>query len=266
LGAPIINAAEFAGFILVLTRISLVIAVTPIFGSANLVTEAKVAIALTLAFVIAPQVSYDASMMPMGLFGFLFLGLGELLLSLVLAFMVRLVVETGNLAGEYLSFQMGLTMVNLMDPQTGAQVPIISRLVYILFTLLLLCANGHLIVIKALVDSFQVAPPGMMYAWGPEIFTEAMLATGRMYILAVKIAAPVVGLLFCCKVSFGVVAKAVPQMQVLFVGMPLYILAGLLVMGFSLYFWPRLIGQGLYEAQEALKRCLEYLSPRALGS
>jgi flagellar biosynthetic protein FliR len=265
LGAPVINADEFAGFVLVLLRISMLVALAPIIGSPNIVTEAKVAIALTLAFVPAPQVSYEAFMMPMDLFGFLFLALGEVIMGAVMAFMVRLVLETANLAGEYLSFQMGMTMVNLMDPQSGAQVPVVSRLVYIVFTLLFIFADGHMIVIKAVADSFRTAPPGYLYLWGPELFSEIMASVGRMYVLSVKIAAPVVALLFCVKVSFGIVSKAVPQMQVLFVAMPLYILVGLAILGFSMDFWPRLVGQGLFEAQEALRRVAGYLSPLAPG-
>jgi flagellar biosynthetic protein FliR len=239
----------------------MVVALAPVIGSPNIVTELKVAIALTLSFVIAPQVSYEANMMPMHLFGVLFLALGELILGATMAFMVRVVLETANLAGEYLSFQMGMTMVNLMDPQSGAQVPVVSRLVYIVFVLLFVYANGHLIVIKAMVDSFQVAPPGFLYLWRPQLFTEVMHSVARMYILAVKIAAPVVALLFCTKVSFGIVAKAVPQMQVLFVGMPLFILVGLALMGFSMDFWPRLVGQALFESQEALKRLIGFFAP-----
>jgi flagellar biosynthetic protein FliR len=225
------------------------------------VTEAKIALALTLTFVIAPLVSVEASQMPMTWFGFAWLAISEVLMGLALAFMVRLALETANLAGEYLSFQMSMTMVNLMDPQSGGQVPVISRLVYIIFILIFLFANGHLIVIEALVDSFKVAPPGLMVLWRPETFSEVLMGVGRMYILAVKIAAPVVGILFCAKVSFGIVAKAVPQMQVLFVGMPLYILVGLALMGFSMDFWPRLIGQFLFETQEALKRLIQLFAP-----
>jgi flagellar biosynthetic protein FliR len=239
----------------------MVVAFAPIIGSPNILTEAKVALALLLAFVISPMVGYEPDLMPMSLFGFLFLAIGELLIGLILAFMVRLVLEVANLAGEYLSFQMSMTMVNLMDPQSGTQVPVVSRLAYLIFVFVLLYANGHLIVIKALIDSFTVAPPGLIAFWRPESFTEIMWAIGRMYILAVKIAAPVVGLLFCVKVSFGIVAKAVPQMQVLFVGMPLFILAGLLILGVSMGFWPRLIGQSLFEAQQALERLLEIFKP-----
>jgi flagellar biosynthetic protein FliR len=260
LGAPIINADEFAAFVLVLLRLSMVVAFAPILGSPNIVTEAKVALALTLTFVIAPTVSYSATLMPMTWFGFAWLAVGELMTGLVLAFMVRLVLETANMAGEYLSFQMSMTMVNVLDPQSGTQVPVVSRFVYIVFVLIFLFANGHLVVIKALVDSFKVIPPGLVAFWAPETFSEVMLAVGRMYILAVKVAAPVVGLLFCAKVSFGIVAKAVPQMQVLFVGMPLYILAGLVLIGFSMDFWPRQIGQAIFEAQTALTRLLDFMT------
>jgi flagellar biosynthetic protein FliR len=260
-GAPIINPDEFAAFVLVLVRLSTVVALAPILGSPNVVTEAKVAIALTLTMVVAPTVGFEARLMPMSILGLSWLALGEIIMGMAMALMVRMVLETANLAGEYLSFQMSMTMVNLMDPQSGAQVPVVSRLVYIVFTLLFLFANGHLIVIKALVDSFQAAPPGIMVIWEPLAFTEIMLGVGRMYVLSVKVAAPVVALLFCCKVSFGVVAKAVPQMQVLFVGMPLYILAGLLLIGVSMDFWPRLIGRDLMEAQMALGRLIGLLAP-----
>jgi flagellar biosynthetic protein FliR len=260
-GAPLIDAAEFAAFALVLLRLSMAVAFAPVLGSVNVTTEAKVALALTLTFVIAPSVAYPAELMPMTWYGFLALAVGELMMGMILAFMVRLVLETANLAGEYLSFQMSMSMVNLLDPQSGSQVPVVSRLVYVIFTLLLLFADGHLLMIEALVDSFKAAPPGLMVFWRPETFSEIMAAVGRMYILAVKIAAPVVGLLFCAKVSFGVVAKAVPQMQVLFVGMPLYILAGLGLMGLSMDFWPRLIGQALYEAKLALGRILVMFGP-----
>ena len=261
MGAPIINADEFAAFVLVLIRFSTMVAFAPILGSSNVAAEVKVAIALTLSFVVAPTVGFEASLMPMTWLGMAWLAIGEAIMGLAMAFMVRMVLETANLAGEYLSFQMSMTMANVMDPQSGAQVPVISRLVYIVFTLLFLFANGHLIVIKAMVDSFKTAPPGYMVLWEPMAFTEIMLGIGRMYILAVKIAAPVVALLFCCKVSFGIVAKAVPQMQVLFVGMPLYILAGLILIGFSMDFWPRLVGQALYESQLALGRLVGIFSP-----
>ncbi|MDR0549691.1 MAG: flagellar biosynthetic protein FliR, partial [Deltaproteobacteria bacterium] len=201
MGAPVINADEFVAFILTLIRVATLVAMAPVLGGTNVLTEAKAALSLTLTLVLAPLVGYRAEFLPVSVWGLAAVALGEAFIGLVMATLVRLVVETANLAGEYLSFQMGLTMVNIMDPQSGAQVPLLSRLIYIIFILLFLFVNGHYLVIQALVESFKVAPVGLLVFARPETLTEILLAVGRMYILAVKIAAPVVGLLFCVKVS-----------------------------------------------------------------
>lgn len=261
MGAPIINAAEFAAFVLVLLRTSMVIVVAPIFGNTTVMAQVKAALSLMLAFAIAPQVEYTASMMPMTWFGFLFLGLGELLIGMTLAFMVRLVLDAARVAGEYISFQMGLSMLNAMDPQSGSNSPLMGLLINLLMTLIFLYANGHMLVIKALIQSFQVAPPGLLNTWQPDIFTEVMRGLTGLYILALKIAAPVVAALFCVKVAFGVTAKAIPQMNIMFVGIPVYIIVGLIVLGFSMPWWPQLLGRALIGSDLALGRILNILAP-----
>jgi len=261
LGAPVINAAEFAAFVLVLLRISMLVVFAPILGGTTIPAQVKAALSLMLAFAIAPMVEYQAAIMPMTWFGFVFLGLGELLLGFALAFMVRLVLEAANVAGEYISFQMGLSMLNTMDPQNGGQVPLMSLLLHLLMTLLFLYANGHFLVIKAMADSFHLAPPGLLNIWRPDMFTEVLRGLVGMYVLALKICAPVVAVLFCVKVSFGIVAKAVPQMNILFVGMPVYILVGFTVMGFGMPWWPQLLGRALVETDQALGRILGFFAP-----
>ncbi len=263
MGAPIINAAEFAAFVLVLLRTSMLMVMAPILGGTNIPAPVKAALSLMLAFVIAPRVAYTADMMPMTWFGFVFLGLGELLIGFALTFMVRLVLEAAHVAGEYISFQMGLSMVSTMDPQSGGNVPMMAHLTYLLMTLVFLYANGHLLVIKALVQSFQVAPPGLLSTWRPELFTEVIKAMAALYVLAVQIAAPVIAVLFCIKVAFGITAKTVPQMNILFVGIPVYIIVGFLVMGFGMPWWPQMLGRALIRADLALGRILAILAPAA---
>jgi flagellar biosynthetic protein FliR len=261
LGAPVINAAEFAAFALVFFRVSIVVFLAPILGGSNVVTQAKAALCLVLTFVIAPQVEYSAEMMPMTWFGFAFIGLGELFIGLSLAFMVKLVLDAANVAGEYMSFQMGLSMLNSMDPASGTQVPLLAFAVNLLMTLIFLYANGHYLVIKALADSFQVAPPGLLNIWRPEMMTEVVHGVAGMYILALKIAAPVIAVLFCVKAAFGIVAKAVPQMNILFVGLPVYIIVGFAVMGLAMPWWPQLLGRALLAVDQTLGRILTYLAP-----
>jgi flagellar biosynthesis protein FliR len=176
LGVPIINAAEFAAFVLVLLRLSMMVVVAPVFNNTVIPPQVKAALVLMITFVIAPRVSYEAYLMPMTWFGFAFLALSEILIGLSLAMMVRLVLDAAHVAGEYISFQMGLSMLNSMDPQSGGQMAQMSLLINVIMTLIFLYANGHLLVLKAVIDSFQVAPPGLFFTFGPEFFGELMRA------------------------------------------------------------------------------------------
>ena len=261
MGAPIINAAEFAAFVLVLLRVSMVVVIAPILGGNAVLAQIKAALALMLTFAIAPMVEYSADMMPMTWFGFLFLGLGEILLGFALAFMVRLVLEAANVAGEYMSVQMGLSMLNTMDPQSGGAVSHLSLFLYLTVSLIFLYANGHMLVIKAVAESFKVAPPGLLNLWRPEMFTEVVKAMVGLYVLALKIAAPVIGVLFCVKAGFGIAAKAVPQMNILFIGIPVYIIVGFVVLGFAMPWWPQMLGQVLIGVDHTLGRILGFLAP-----
>jgi len=261
LGVPIINAAEFAAFVLVLLRLSMMVVLAPIYRNSSIPAQVKALLALMLAFVIAPQVEYSADMMPMTWFGFIFLGLEELMIGAALALMIRLVLDSANVAGFYMSMQMGLSMLNTMDPQSDTQAPTLAMLVNLFLTLIFLYADGHLLIIKAMADSFKVAPPGLINSWRPEIFTELVMAMTGMYILAVKICAPVVAVLFVVKVAFGIVAKAVPQMNIMFVGIPMYIIVGFSVMGFGMPWWPQLLGRYLLIADQAMSRIIGYLGP-----
>ena len=261
MGVPIINAAEFAAFVLVLLRLSMMVVLAPIYRNSSIPAQVKALLALMLAFVIAPQVEYSADMMPMTWFGFIFLGLEELMIGAALALMIRLVLDSANVAGFYMSMQMGLSMLNTMDPQSDTQAPTLAMLVNLFLTLIFLYADGHLLIIKAMADSFKVAPPGLINSWRPEIFTELVMAMTGMYILAVKICAPVVAVLFVVKVAFGIVAKAVPQMNIMFVGIPMYIIVGFSVMGFGMPWWPQLLGRYLLIADQAMSRIIGYLGP-----
>lgn len=261
MGAPVINAAEFAAFILVLLRISIFIALAPVFRAPQIPTTIKAILILMLAFVMAPHVEYDPSLMPMTWYGFVVIGFGELFIAFTLCFMVRLVIDSSYVAGEYISFMMGLSMVNAMDPGGGGQTPLLGMLLNMLFTLIFLYANGHLLVIKAMADSFQVAPPGLINIWNPAVFTEVVRALAGLYILAIKIAAPLIAVMFCIQVAFGVTAKAMPQMNIMFVGIPVYIIVGMLVMSLSMPWWPPILGEALYGADQAMDRILVYLTP-----
>lgn len=143
MGVPPINPAEFVTWLLVFIRMSMLVIMAPVFGRPSIVNQAKALLALGLTVVVALQVNFPAEALPMTWLGLTTLVAGEVFIGLLLAFLVRLVLESANIAGEYIGFQMGLSIVNVVDPQTGTQVSIISQFIYLVVTLLFLYANGH---------------------------------------------------------------------------------------------------------------------------
>ena len=241
---PIFSMNEFMAFLLILIRISLILFMVPIFGSPIVPTQLKVGLALILALVLRNTINVDVSVFPSHFLGFVPLVLTEIFIGLTLSLIIRLVFEGAHLAGQFIGYQMGFGIVNVVDPQTGSQVSVLAQLSYILAIILFLVLNGHYIIIKALTESFELVPPGRL-SMNPVLYDQVSGAVARMFIIAVKIGAPVMAVLLFAQVSMGIVAKTVPQMNILFVGFPVYIIVGLFLFGVSLNFFVPLLRRAI---------------------
>jgi flagellar biosynthetic protein FliR len=157
----------------------------------------------------------------------------ELLLGLVLGLSVRLILTGFEMAGQFMGFQMGFTIVNVVDPQSGSQTSIMAQFSYILAILIFLMANGHHYLIQALARSFELVPPGGFVPHA-EVFAKLAKLSSHMFTVALKIAAPVMSSLLLATIALGIVSKTVPQMNILIVGFPLNIGIGLVLLGFSM--------------------------------
>ena len=137
------------------------------------------------------------------------------------------------MAGAITGFQIGLIIAQAFDPNAGGQVPIIGRLWLLLASLIFMAINGHHLVIHAFNDSYHVIPPGQVLINGgtPELM---MKYTAYTFVMAVKIAAPVLVTLVLADVALGTVAKMMPTMNIFIVGFPLKVGLGLLVVAMSL--------------------------------
>lgn len=248
---PILNHTEFITFVLILVRVSMIFALAPIFGSEIVPGQVKILLMLVTALLLTSVLRISASTFPEDIWDYVPLVLRELMIGLALGLMVRLVFEAVSFAGQFIGFMMGFAIANVIDPQSGGQNSVIAQFLYIMALIIFLTINGHHIIISALVESFQLAPPGDWHTPGL-VMNEMVVAMGRMFVIAVKIGAPVLAVLFCAKVAMGIVAKTVPQMNVLFVGMPLYIIVGLAVMGASLSLMAPILSRAIFQADQSL--------------
>jgi len=159
--------------------------------------------------------------------------LAEALIGLTLGLCLRIFFGSVQLAGQVIGFQMGFAMINVVDPQTGANVSIMDQLGYWVCVIIFLILNGHHIMFLAMIDSFKLVPIGFFMM--QEVMMARMLDLGaQLFLLAIKIGAPVIASLAFVSVGFGLVAKFSPQMNVMIVAFPLKIVAGLILFSLTL--------------------------------
>jgi flagellar biosynthetic protein FliR len=138
-----------------------------------------------------------------------------------------------QMAGQVSGFQMGLAIANIMDPATSMQTPILAQAFNLMAMLIFLAIDAHHWFFRAMVDSFAIIPP-FQFVLSASFVGYLMQTAGTMFVIALKIGAPVIVVLILTSVSFGLMARTVPQMNIFIVAMPLKIIVGLLFVVFSL--------------------------------
>jgi flagellar biosynthetic protein FliR len=229
----IIEPERFRIFLLVLMRVTIVLFMLPIFSTTLFPSLTKMAFALVLSLLLYSVVQVDISRFPMNVIDTGRLVIMELMMGVTLGLCVRLFFAIVQFAGQIVGFQMGFAMINVVDPQTGSNVSIMDQLGYWVCVLVFLTMNGHHVMFLSLIDSFSVVPIGFFII--QKVMVVKMLSLGAdVFILGIKIGAPIIAALILTSSAFGLVARFSPQMNVMIVAFPLKILVGLLFFGLLL--------------------------------
>lgn len=218
-----------ATFMLVFARIGMMVMLLPGLGELTVPVRVRLTIALVLAAIFLPlhQSAYAIDLRSLGPV-LLLLG-QELLVGAVLGLTARLTVSALQVAGSVIAQQMGLGFVTAVDPTQGQQNAIVGNFLSVLGVTLIFATDLHHLVIAALNDSYRLFAPGTTFLLGDiaTLFTRTIAAAFRV---GIQLSAPflVFGLLF--NLGLGILSRLMPQMQVYFVGMPLSILLGFLIL------------------------------------
>ncbi|KAF1075978.1 Surface presentation of antigens protein SpaR [Halodesulfovibrio sp. MK-HDV] len=224
------DMAEFLSFLLTLMRLSLVVFLLPFFEGKTIPRVVKASVCLMLTLAIFPSISFEATDFPAHPFEIALIMLSEILLGVLLGLAVKFIFAGIRTGGMVIGFQMGFSMLTLANPSSGEQEGITSILLYQLSFTVFIVANGHLYLIKALTDSFDLIPPGglvLSAMLGQQILTLSM----TMFVLAIKVAAPVMISLMLVELTLGLMGRAAPQMNLLMLGFPVKIAVGLVFIG-----------------------------------
>ena len=217
---------QFHIFLLVLLRVSALLMVAPIFGHRTWLARAKVGLAFTVSIILFPIVADQPLDVPAGVLPYALMMIREVLMGVVMGFVVLLLFVGIQFAGQVSGLQMGFGIVNVIDPQSSNQLSIMGQFLNILAILLLLSLNGHHTILTALVTSFETIPLGGVVLKAG-LMQKMIAITAEVFIIGVKIAAPIMTALFLVTAAMGVLARTVPQMNVFMVGFPVQISVGL---------------------------------------
>lgn len=229
----IIDPVQIRTYLLVLLRISIFLFMFPIFSSPVFPATLKMGFAMVMSLLFYSVVPVDLTRFPMDVISTGLLVLAELMVGLALGLCLRIFFGSVQLAGQVIGFQMGFAMINVVDPQSGANVSIMDQIGYWVCVVVFLIINGHHIIISAMINSFELVPIGV-FVMQKMLMLKLLDLSGVLFVVAIKIGAPVIAALFFVSVGFGLVSKFAPQMNVMIVAFPLKIVVGLFLFGLTL--------------------------------
>jgi len=214
-------------FIFVLVRTGSILLLFPFYRVVFIPMRVKAALVGIVAVALTPMVGAVA--LPAGVVP-LALGLArELLIGFTIGLVTNFIFSGVEFAGHIMGYQMGLAMANVYDPASASQVSILGRLMGLLAMLIFLSANGHLLIIMTIKKSFDLIPPyGFHLSEG--LATGVLGVSREIFVLGLRLSAPVMAVVFFLNLTLGILSKAVPQLNMFVVGFAVIIAAGFVVM------------------------------------
>ncbi len=216
-------------FILLLLRVSALIISSPIFGRKNIPNTLKIAFCVVVTYVIFSAGPAGREIRYSGVVEFAMLCIKELLFGLVLGYVTTLFFSLVQTAGQIMDMQMGFGMVNVFDVQSNISVPITGTMLNIILMIAFFGVNGHLQLIYIVQSTVTNIPLGEV-TLNPAIGLAALEVFALAFLLTVNVAMPMIAAGLLGEVAMGFIVRAIPQMNVFVVGIPIKMALGFLML------------------------------------
>lgn len=232
-----ISQIQLLVLFLIFVRILAVFMTAPFFNSRSIPVMSKIGLAGLFTLILLPisqsLLETDQIVVPSGVPAFLMMIFPEILLGALIGYIGNLLFIAVTVAASFMGMQTGFRAANLLSPFMNIPSSALDQFYTLLALTLFLVMNGHHLLLRAIIRTFELSPPGTFFM--SEIATERLVMfTAQMFASAVQIALPVIGTLLLTNLGLGLVARVVPQIQVFFVGLPLKIGLGLATMAITL--------------------------------
>jgi len=212
-------------------RIASFFVVVPVFSARNVPAQFKIGLAF---FVTLIAFSVAGASTPVAFDSFYLLSvIREILVGICLGFVAYLFFTVMQIAGSFMDIQVGFGIANVIDPMTGASSPVIGNLKYMIAMLLFLSLNGHHLLLKAIMESYEWIPlSNDLFArmYGGQISEFILKSFTTIFALSFQIASPFIVALFLTDIGLGFLTRVAPQFNVFVIGVPLKMLVGFMLL------------------------------------
>ena len=220
-------------FFMVFVRLGAMMMIMPAISDGTVSPRIRLLAGLAIAFLMYPALMDKIPDVPDSTPVMIVMILGEVLIGVMMAIGARLFLATMALAGDMISFMSGFQAATLFDPRLGGMSTAPATFLTIVASVLIFATGLHLWMFQAVFESYQVLPIGKIPNTG-DALTSIVNLLGAIYLIGVKLAAPVVTMGFLTYMGFGLLNRLVPQVQAFFIALPLTLSLGLFVLGVSL--------------------------------
>ncbi len=226
----IAGSSQFLLLTLVIMRMTGFVFLNPVFGRRNIPNIFKVGLTLLLSFLIVPTVDFESFEVANSImYGVLLLM--EFALGYVVGMIMQIYEMIGVFAGSVIDYQIGMSMANVYDPQTGQQMALSSSLFQIYFLLLFFAVDGHNAIIYILMNSHDIIPYGTA-SISPEASQAMLNIFSRCISLAANLALPIIIFEFLVNISAGILMKMIPQINLFVISIQMRIVIGIFLLSF----------------------------------
>lgn len=235
-------------FLLILLRSSIFVSFMPLFSNESFPRTFKIGFAVALAIILTPMVNIDIKNIPIT-----FLVMREVILGIVMGSAVRMLFMAIEMAGQFMSNSLGLSIATVFNPEFG-QTTEIARFYTLMATMILFSTDAHHDLIYIFVKSYELIPVGNVDV--KNLMSLILTQGAKFIVLAIKMAAPIMAGMLIASLLLGFIYKAAPQLNIFFISFPIYLFLGFLIMLISLPAFINIFNNGFNDVKDNLLRII----------
>ena len=214
-----------AQFFWPLTRISSMMMTVTLFGARFVPTKIRLYLSIAITFAVMPMLPKMPTDIALFSFAAVILLIQQIIIGVSIGLVTQFVAQTFVLLGQIIGMQSSLGFASMVDPANGQNTPLLGQLYSFITTLIFLATDAHLQILHLILLSFNSLPVGEGFSVAK--YHHLVTWFGIIFQVAMSMALATIISLLTVNISFGVMTRAAPQLNIFSLGFSLTLVMGL---------------------------------------